>query len=67
MYAFPKIEIPKKAVEEAKKQNKAPDVFYAFKLLEETGGWSMLRYLFAGTTRSLYYIGGVRHTTTTTL
>lgn len=43
MYAFPRIEIPKKAIEEAKKQNKAADVFYAFKLLEETGGWLMLR------------------------
>ncbi|XP_026327967.1 alanine aminotransferase 1-like isoform X2 [Hyposmocoma kahamanoa] len=37
MYAFPRFEIPKKAIEEAKKQNKAADVFYAFKLLEETG------------------------------
>ncbi|KAM3958558.1 alanine aminotransferase 1 [Aphomia sociella] len=37
MYAFPKIELPPKAIEEAKKQNKAPDAFYAFKLLEETG------------------------------
>lgn len=39
MYAFPRIEMPKKAIEAAKQQNKKPDVFYAFKLLEETGGW----------------------------
>lgn len=41
MYAFPRIDIPKKAIEAAKQQNKKPDVFYAFKLLEETGGWTM--------------------------
>lgn len=37
MYAFPRFELPPRAVEEAKKQNQAPDVFYAFKLLEQTG------------------------------
>ncbi|XP_044252943.1 alanine aminotransferase 1 [Tribolium madens] len=37
MYAFPQFTLPSKAVEEAKKQNKAPDVFYAFELLENTG------------------------------
>lgn len=37
MYAFPSITLPEKAIEEAKKQGKAPDVFYAFQLLESTG------------------------------
>lgn len=37
MYAFPQIKIPPKAIEAAKKDNKAPDVFYAFQLLENTG------------------------------
>ncbi|KAF7993478.1 hypothetical protein HCN44_010073 [Aphidius gifuensis] len=37
MYVFPRFEIPKKAIEAAKLEGKAPDVFYAFKLLESTG------------------------------
>ncbi|KAJ8715840.1 hypothetical protein PYW08_013125 [Mythimna loreyi] len=37
MYAFPRIDLPPKAIEAAKAENKQPDVFYAFKLLEETG------------------------------
>ncbi|GFO41109.1 alanine aminotransferase 2 [Plakobranchus ocellatus] len=37
MYAFPKIDIPKKAVEAAKAQGVAADAFYCFNLLEETG------------------------------
>ncbi|XP_046563703.1 alanine aminotransferase 2-like [Haliotis rubra] len=37
MYAFPQIFLPPKAVEEAKKNNQAPDAFYCFSLLEETG------------------------------
>ncbi|KAK9881004.1 hypothetical protein WA026_014347 [Henosepilachna vigintioctopunctata] len=37
MYAFPQIHIPPKAIEAAKNENKQPDAFYAFKLLEETG------------------------------
>lgn len=37
MYAFPRIDLPPKAIEAAKKDNKTPDLFYAFKLLEETG------------------------------
>ncbi|VVD04123.1 alanine aminotransferase 1 [Leptidea sinapis] len=37
MYAFPSIALGKGAVEAAKKEGKAPDVYYAFKLLEETG------------------------------
>ncbi|XP_044755931.1 alanine aminotransferase 1-like [Coccinella septempunctata] len=37
MYAFPQIKLPPKAIEAAKKENKAPDAFYAFRLLEETG------------------------------
>ncbi|XP_063912075.1 alanine aminotransferase 1-like isoform X1 [Zophobas morio] len=37
MYAFPQIKLPPKAIEEAEKQKKHPDVFYAFDLLEHTG------------------------------
>lgn len=37
LYAFPKITIPQKAQEEAKKQGKAPDLFYCLSLLENTG------------------------------
>ncbi|CAG9561540.1 unnamed protein product [Danaus chrysippus] len=37
MYAFPRITLPPKAIQAAKDKNMAPDVFYAFRLLEETG------------------------------
>ncbi|XP_045495795.1 alanine aminotransferase 1 [Colias croceus] len=37
MYAFPQFKLSPKAIEAAKKEGKAPDVYYAFKLLEQTG------------------------------
>ncbi|KOB79180.1 Uncharacterized protein OBRU01_00742 [Operophtera brumata] len=37
MYAFPQFELSPKALEAAKKAGQEPDVFYAFRLLEETG------------------------------
>lgn len=37
MYAFPQFMLPPKAIEFANKENIAPDVFYAFELLENTG------------------------------
>nr|BBA45755.1 alanine aminotransferase [Pachyrhynchus infernalis] len=37
MYAFPRITLPEKAIEAAKKEGKQPDAFYAFELLENTG------------------------------
>ncbi|XP_063535351.1 alanine aminotransferase 2-like [Cydia strobilella] len=37
MYCFPRIQLPPKAIEAAKADGKAADVFYAFALLEETG------------------------------
>lgn len=37
MYVFPKIDLPDKMIKEAKAKGMAPDVFYAFKLLESTG------------------------------
>ncbi|XP_050300992.1 alanine aminotransferase 1 [Anthonomus grandis grandis] len=37
MYAFPRITLPPKAIEQAKKEGKHADVFYAFELLENTG------------------------------
>ena len=37
MYLFPQIRLPKRAVEEAKKQGRAADVLYCIELLETTG------------------------------
>ncbi|VDK46280.1 unnamed protein product [Anisakis simplex] len=37
MYALPKINMPKKAIEEAKRQGVEPDFFYGMQLLEATG------------------------------
>jgi len=37
MYAFPRLHLPKKAMEAARAAGKAPDVFYCLKLLEATG------------------------------
>uniref|UniRef100_A0A3B5MMJ5 alanine transaminase n=1 Tax=Xiphophorus couchianus TaxID=32473 RepID=A0A3B5MMJ5_9TELE len=37
MYSFPRITIPEKAIQEAKKLGQQPDMFYCMKMLEETG------------------------------
>ncbi|XP_075248812.1 alanine aminotransferase 1-like isoform X2 [Convolutriloba macropyga] len=37
MYCFPRIELPQKAIDEAKEAGVAPDAFYVEKLLESTG------------------------------
>jgi len=37
MYSFPQITLPDAAIEEAKSRNMAPDAFYAYQLLEQTG------------------------------
>lgn len=37
MYLFPRIRLPQKAIEAARAVNKAPDAFYALRLLEATG------------------------------
>lgn len=37
MYAFPQFKLPPKVIEAAKAKNIAPDAFYAFELLENTG------------------------------
>ncbi|CAB3222029.1 unnamed protein product [Arctia plantaginis] len=37
MYAFPQIKLPPKAIEAAEQKKQKPDVYYAFRLLEETG------------------------------
>ena len=37
MYAFPKVELPPKAIDEAAKLDQTPDNLYALSLLEETG------------------------------
>lgn len=37
LYAFPKIDLPRAAIDAAKAAGKAPDVFYCLELLKETG------------------------------
>ena len=37
MYAFPRIDLPKKTIEHAKLINVTPDTFYCFQFLEKTG------------------------------
>ncbi|CAH8636994.1 unnamed protein product [Schistosoma margrebowiei] len=37
MYAFPRIHLPPKAIQEAKRRGEAPDFFYCLQLLEEKG------------------------------
>uniref|UniRef100_A0A0D3HD77 Aminotransferase class I/classII large domain-containing protein n=2 Tax=Oryza TaxID=4527 RepID=A0A0D3HD77_9ORYZ len=37
MYLFPQLSLPQKAIDAAKAANKAPDAFYALRLLEATG------------------------------
>ncbi|CAB3222028.1 unnamed protein product [Arctia plantaginis] len=37
MYAFPRINLPPKAIQKAKENKMEPDVFYAMRLLEESG------------------------------
>ncbi|KAL8936834.1 MAG: hypothetical protein Q9216_004719 [Gyalolechia sp. 2 TL-2023] len=37
MYLFPTIHVPRKAVEQAKKEGRTPDEFYCFRLLDATG------------------------------
>lgn len=37
MYAFPRLHLPERAIAKAKEAGQAPDVFYAFQLLESTG------------------------------
>ncbi len=37
MYLYPTITLPQKAIEQAKKEGRAPDEFYCFRLLDATG------------------------------
>lgn len=37
MYLFPTIKLPQKAIEQAKKENRSPDEFYCFRMLDATG------------------------------
>jgi aspartate/methionine/tyrosine aminotransferase len=37
MYLFPRIRLPEKAIEAAKKAGKEPDVFYCLQMLNNTG------------------------------
>ena len=37
LYAYPRIELPQRAIEAAAKANVAPDLFYCLELLKETG------------------------------
>lgn len=36
MYAFPKVELPDKAIDEAAKSEQTPDTLYSLSLLDET-------------------------------
>lgn len=42
MYAFPRIFLGKKAIEEAKKRNMEPDLFYVLQCLEKTGSLRLI-------------------------
>ena len=37
MYLYPTITLSPRAIEQAKKENRAPDEFYCFRLLDKTG------------------------------
>ena len=37
MYLFPTIKLPKKAIEQAEKENRLPDELWCFRLLDATG------------------------------
>jgi aspartate/methionine/tyrosine aminotransferase len=37
MYAFPRIRLPKRAIDQARKEGQQPDAFYCLKMLERTG------------------------------
>lgn len=37
LYAFPKIDLPKRAIDAARAAGKEPDVFYCLELLKATG------------------------------
>ena len=37
MYLFPTINLPQKAIEAAKKENRSPDEFYCLRMLDATG------------------------------
>lgn len=37
MYLFPTITLPKRAIQQAEKENRSPDEFYASRLLDATG------------------------------
>lgn len=41
MYAFPQIVLPPRAEAAAAERGVKPDVFYAFRLLEDTGTWPL--------------------------
>ena len=42
MYAFPRVELPPKALDEAVSNEQTPDSLYALSLLEETGEYAQL-------------------------
>lgn len=44
MYAFPQIVLPPRAEAAAAERGVQPDVFYAFRLLEDTGTWPRARF-----------------------
>jgi len=46
LYAFPRVHLPRKAIEEAKLANCGPDEFYCWQMLEATGITPVCGYLF---------------------
>ena len=42
MYAFPRVELPPKALDEAASHEQTPDSLYALSLFEETGEYAQL-------------------------
>ncbi|XP_011169174.2 alanine aminotransferase 2 isoform X2 [Solenopsis invicta] len=60
LYVFPRFELPPKAIEEARAKGQEPDVFYVFKVLENTG-----IYVFPGS--GFGQIPGTYHFRTTIL
>ena len=83
MYAFPRIELPEKAIEKAKSLNQHPDFFYAISLLETTGicivpgkisnhqrwmmKWLITNFLFTWTGSGFGQLPGTYHFRTTIL
>lgn len=61
MYAFPRIDLPPKAIEAAKQAKLAADTFYAFQLLEETGKFFLFLFFSSNEIFTCYFNPHVTH------